>query len=244
MYDQPSLLDTPNAISSRESADGRSRSEWPGGLTRVPSGRDPAHANLSARQAREQGLLTNATCGPTGIGSSASASLRRSLGSRLRALMDCAGSTLFALTWSFRTTPAGRSIYRLRASAHRTSGSGFGSWPTTKGTDGEKGARTHRGAMLELNRKGPGADLPTIAAAAWHSPTSNDATGKGYTYDQGDKSRPRLSNLGLVQSGSPAATAKPGQLNPEHSRWLMGYPPEWGSCAPTVTPSSRRSQRK
>jgi len=48
---------------------------------------------------------------------------------------------------------------------------------------------------------------------------------------------------GLTVIGSPAATEKPGQLNPAHSRWLMGYPPEWDACAPTVIPSSRKSRK-
>jgi DNA (cytosine-5)-methyltransferase 1 len=48
---------------------------------------------------------------------------------------------------------------------------------------------------------------------------------------------------GLTAIGSPAATEKPGQLNPAHSRWLMGYPAEWDACAPTATPSSRKSRK-
>jgi hypothetical protein len=40
--------------------------------------------------------------------------------------------------------------------------------------------------------------------------------------------------LGKMPSGSPASTARPGALNPEFSRWLMGFPTEWANCAPTV----------
>jgi len=52
-----------------------------------------------------------------------------------------------------------------------------------------------------------------------------------------------LTDSGKQQIGSPAATEKPGQLNPAHSRWLMGYPAEWDACAPTAMPSSRKSRK-
>lgn len=54
----------------------------------------------------------------------------------------------------------------------------------------------------------------------------------------------QLTVIGEVPHGYGAATGKRAQLNPELPRWLMGLPPVWASCAPTVMPSSRKPRKQ
>jgi hypothetical protein len=79
-----------------------------------------------------------------------------------------------------------------------------------------------------------------VQLAAW--PTSAATDWKG-TAKPGQR-RGQLGDLGLMPSGLRVAMGKLGQLNPGHSRWLMGYPAEWDACAATATRSSRKSRQR
>jgi hypothetical protein len=138
---QLNFLDILNAISLPELADGPMPCGSPGGLTTGPSGPDRAHANLSARQAREGGLTTTGTFGRLSSGSFASASLQLSMENRLRERLDVNGSPWCDLTWKRQDMPSGLPILRLARSGRGTKGHGISGLPTPSGCS--NGGKNH-----------------------------------------------------------------------------------------------------
>ena len=140
------------------------------GRTSDQHGQAPAHANLSARQAKEKGLMTSGTYGPPCIGWSGSAALSSSLANNLQALTRMTGSTLYKLTWKRWAMPSGRARFRLRASVRRISETELiGPTPTAN-------ARKH---PSNSGRQG-GLNLQTAAQlSGWTTPSASDSRREG-----------------------------------------------------------------
>lgn len=164
MFGQMSFLDSLSATSSPEVVSGAMPFAAPAGPTIARSGPVPAHASLSAKQAKERGLLTSGTFGPLGSGSSTSASLSACLASRLQTRVQMLGSTLYKLTWKEWVTPSGVSRLRLRASVRRTLATGLSGWPTPRASD-TNGAGLHGDGGMDLRT--------SVLLSGWPTP---DAT--------------------------------------------------------------------
>ena len=127
--------DTDKFTSSPGSEDGLSPSDSRGGPTTDPFGQEVVPVSRFRALENEKDMPTNAISGPLFNLSSPSADLQWSLESKLQAAMEGNGSPLYALTWSQWDMPAGSQICRQRASARRTSGNGYGGWPTATTQD-------------------------------------------------------------------------------------------------------------
>lgn len=96
---------------------------------------------------------------------------------------------------------------------------GIANWPTSSATDskgGYQGGRIRNG-KLSVDRLDVAAQLAT----------------PDYPI--------RITVDGRMLTGSTAGMNVSGQLNPEHSRWLMGFPGAWGYSKDMVTPSFHKS---
>lgn len=183
------------------------------------AGRVVRRASLSVWLAQVAGQTIHVTwLRPFSI-SSVNADLQFYLGNRLQMQLEkITGLMVYSLNWQRKVTPAGLPYYQ------------------------------HVASPLRIN-----ATASSLVRAPTPTPTTSDSKGSGktvirkdgrvrtfdrldYATEQGMKgASTRITRAGIMLTGLNAATENSGQLNPAHSRWLMGFPPEWDVCAVTVT---------
>lgn len=145
-------------------------------------------------------------------------------------------------------------------------------WNAPRATDGEKGGPNQSGGALPADAALAGWTAPAASDGERSGTMTPNMSGSSLTQQStlagwaapaatdGSKAPPdhygrSLTLVGQVLASGPPSTSlsaatstntdakKRGVLNPEHSRWLQGYPVAWGCCGVTAIASCRKSRR-
>ena len=165
MFDQTTLPDTRNVISSPALADGPTPLDLQAGPMIVRSGPEAVRANHLARLGLERRSTIHVISGRNGFGSSESGALQSSLENRLRARLGGGGLTLWRMNWKAKITPSGRRLFQLALLDRSKSVTAFGFWPAPRAVgSGMGGGSNSRKAAIKRGRYVSGRQNPAFLA--------------------------------------------------------------------------------
>ena len=209
-----------------ESAVGLSQSESQESKKDMESGQVVAHANHSLSPTNTKQTKIVGTSGDTFTDLSKRKDLHYALANRLRVRLEGLGSPLYDYKWKVWDMLQSPPIFALRASGRHTSGNVFTGdqfcldmkgWMTPRARGDALGSRWKVGQVRNLEDQ--------ARLASWATPTARDWK-DGACNLQNNKVKSLLGRQVLLCY---APTVKGDRLNPEFTRWLMGYPKEWGN---------------